>query len=453
MEKKYKVELDILASAGKEELARIAEDNIVYVDFEELEQKANDIKNPNYHELQNVLEWTNRMIDESSDNGNRINQIQLSSGGIIRWDKPLDKIEYITRCPVKSSRLKRRGEKVSFPDFLKYTRIPLKSGLIEITHNNPSEITVNDVLEETGLDSLYGHQYILINNQLVYKVQQRLEEHGLSGRFSATDEVSLMKFDRNTKIESELPLLKARTLEQRLCWDQLISKDVELSFITGGSGSGKTVIAYAAAINQILGTEKKRDYNGIVLFKTNDIIGDKSRELGFLPGNIFEKTYQGMKSFEDAHNLCGIDRFLPFREILLHPKKSIQPGAELRTRDKIGNFFLPARAAAIEIEHLQFARGRTFENKIVFVDEVQNYTPFEIKQLIERVGRGCKIFLVGDPDQVDNPNLSPEFNGLIYASNKFYSRHPRVSFMHFDKNFRSQSAEIIRRFNAPRTLR
>ncbi|MFH1521497.1 MAG: PhoH family protein [archaeon] len=453
MEKQYKVELDVLASAGKEGLARIAENNIVYLDFEELEQKANDTRNLNYHELQNVLEWTNEMITKNSNNGDKINQIKLSSGGIIRWDEPLDKIEYITRCPVKTSNLKRKGKKVSFPDFLKYTTIPLKSGMIEITYNNPKKITVNNVLEETGLDSLYGHQYILVNNQLVYKVQQKLEKHGLSERFSATDEVSLIQFNRNTQIESELPLLKARTLEQRLCWDQLTSKDVELSFITGGSGSGKTVIAYAAAINQILGTGKKRDYNGIVLFKTNDIIGDKNRELGFLPGNIFEKTYQGMKSFEDAHNLCGIDRFLPFREILLHPKKSIQPGAELRTKDKIGNFYLPARTAAIEIEHLQFARGRTFENKIIFVDEAQNYTPFEIKQLIERVGEGCKIFLVGDPDQVDNPSLSPEFNGLIYASNKFYGRHPRVSFMHFDKNFRSQSAEIIRRFNAPRTLR
>lgn len=452
MKKTFKIELDILASAGEEGLARIAEDNIVYIDFKELEKRAINTKNPDYHELQDVLKWTNRMMDKTSYDEKRKGQIILPSGGIISWKNAPNEIEYITRCPAKTSQLKRNGKRVSFPNFLKYTTAPLKSGLIEITHNSPTEITIDDILKETELDSLYGYQYILVNNQLVYKIQQKLEEHGSSGRFSATDEISLTKFNRNTRIKSEIPSLETRTLEQRLCWDQLISKDIELSFITGGSGSGKTVIAYAAAINQILGTEKKRGYNGIVLFKTNDIIGGKNREMGFLPGNIFEKTYQGMKSFEDAHNLCGIDRFLPFREILLHPKKFIEPGAELRTKNKIGNLYLPSRTAAIEIEHLQFARGRTFENKIVMVDEAQNYTPFEIKQLIERVGKGCKIFLVGDPEQIDNSNLSPEFNGLVYASNKFYGRHPRISFMHFNKNFRSQSAEIIRRFRAPRAL-
>ncbi|MCK4649827.1 PhoH family protein [Candidatus Pacearchaeota archaeon] len=452
MRKIYKVESDILASAGEEGLARIAEDNIVYIDFKELEERATNTKDSNYYELRNVLKWTNQMMDETLYNKKQNGQIILPSGGIISWKDVPDEAEYITRCPAKTSQLKRKNKNVSFPDFLKYTITPLKSGLININHNNPDKMTINEILEKTGLDSLYGHQYILVNNQLVYKVQQELKEHNSSGRFSTTDKISLTKFNRNAQIKSELPLLRARTLEQKLCWDQLTSKDVELSFITGGSGSGKTVIAYAAAINQILGTEQKRSYNGIILFKTNDIIGEENRKLGFLPGNIFEKTYQGMKSFEDAHNLCGIDEFLPFREILLHPKKSIEPGAELRAKDKIGNLYLPAKTPAIEIEHLQFARGRTFENKIIFVDEVQNYTPFEIKQLMERTGQGCKIFLVGDPEQVDNPKLSPEFNGLVYASNKFYGRHPRISFMYFDKNFRSQSAEIIRRFGAPKAL-
>mgnify|MGYP006293949753 CR=1 FL=1 len=105
---------------------------------------------------------------------------------------------------------------------------------------------------------------------------------------------------------------------------------------------------------------------------------------------------------------------------------------------------------SFEIAHLRYARGRTFENQIILVDEAQNFSPFEIKQLIERVGIGCKIMIIGDPEQIDNPNLDKEFNGLVYAAHTFYNKHPRMSMIKLYQNYRSQSAEIMREKKAPK---
>jgi len=455
----YKVELDVLASAGEDALTKLAgEENILYIDFNELERRAHEKRDENRYEFQRVLDFTNKLMNEDLEMAKNGRKIKLPAGGIVTWNEAPELVEYITRSPSKISELRRKGIKVSFPNFLKYGTETLKSGLIDIEHPNPTRITIDDVLEFAKLDNLYSNQYVRVNDQIVYLVKQEIVASKDGTRYHSTDETKLIRINReNNHIVSRVPGIKARNLEQKLCFDQLVSNDVEISFITGGSGSGKTVIAYAAAIDRILrggkrDKEESEIKDWIVLFKSNDIIGGKDREVGFLKGSLFEKTFPFMKSYEDAHNLCGMSSSIPFREMLLPPDQETEENLKRSSVKKIGEYYLPPRSPAIEIEHLQFARGRTFEDKVVFVDEAQNYTPFEIKQLIERVGPGSKIFIVGDPEQIDNPELNIEFNGLVYAAERFYGVHPRVSFMHFDQNFRSQSAEIIRRSKVPKII-
>jgi len=239
---------------------------------------------------------------------------------------------------------------------------------------------------------------------------------------------------------------KPRTLRQKIAMNNLSNPDIELHIVSGGSGSGKSVMSYFAAFNHILGNEKDRKSgkvkDRIVLFKSNDIIGGKDREQGFLPGSKEEKDWPFMKSYQDAHNLCGLGN-IPFENMLEGFKGEANRVGE--------GLYLPKRCPPIEIENLNYARGRTFENCVIIVDEAQNYTPFEMKQLIERVGVGSVIYLVGDPMQVDNPRLDTDYNGFVYAANLYFKNsHPRMSMIEFDKNFRSQSAEIMRAHKAPR---
>lgn len=304
-------------------------------------------------------------------------------------------------------------------------------------------------------DEYYNNQVLRIGNDY-YNIKNTLIEHThkdyKTGRYSINEDipatVELINLDIQKK--TSLKSFKPRNIEQIIGFQQILDTNIEINLIEGGSGSGKTVIAYAAALELLLQSNTNHDpkYDGIILFKSNDIIGGAKREMGFLPGSAYEKVKPFMKSFEDAHNLLKLNEGpngIEFREMLAHPRDE-KDEFGLREKHKVQGMGLPKENRAIEIEHLQFARGRTFENKIIFVDETQNYSPYEIKQLIERVGIGCKIMLVGDAQgQIDNPLLNQNFNGLTYsAAVNAYNKHPRFSMIKLLTNYRSQSAEIMR---------
>lgn len=162
-----------------------------------------------------------------------------------------------------------------------------------------------------------------------------------------------------------------------------------------------------------------------------------------------------MESYVDAHNLCGIES-LSFQDLLVDPRQLTKDELLNRNKRTVEAFgkglYLPARRSAIEIAHLEFCRGRTFENCYIIVDEVGNFTPYEMKQLYERVGINSTLAIIGDPFQVDNPLLDEEFNGLVYSANKLYGNasFPRNGLIQLDENFRSQLAEESRKYKAPR---
>lgn len=460
VEKNYKIELDVLVGAGPEALTRLADvDNTVFFDIEQAEKRAADPKDPHRHEFDEVLITTNELMKR---NGYRPQDqaIFTDAGGTISWKKKLPpNTQHITFSPSRESQLRRAGRKVAFPNFLRYAADTLKSGLITISFDGaPQSLTVEDVIREADIDEVLPNQYVLVNESLLYRVRHKIVPNSDRSRFHIEGEPhleSVHNWDDLTRSKIPRQVTEKWNLEQRLGFSQLVSPDTEICFISGGSGSGKTRVSYVAAVEQLLleatrveRGEKESTLQQIVIYKSNDVIGGKRRELGALPGDAEEKTEKFYRSYEMAHKQAGLP--IHFKQMLLHPRDTNGEGLKRSEKASIFGFYLPPDEAAIEKGFLQFDRGITYVNTLIFIDDAQNYSPFELKHLIERAGRGCKVFVVGDPEQVDNPALSPKFNGLVWVAKALLNdRHPRLSFMYFDKNFRSQTAELMRSHRAP----
>jgi len=243
----------------------------------------------------------------------------------------------------------------------------------------------------------------------------------------------------------------------------LLNPDVTLGFITGESGTGKTLLTYAAAVFQTTNWPKEDDgraqapllpkYERIKLFKPTDIIGGSRRDPGALPGTLYEKIRPSIISYEDCHRETLLGNKVRFEEMLLNAdyKNDIglsrAPDMSDRYHAATGGY--PPRHEVVEIEHGSFVRGRTFTGTFIIIDEAQNYTPAELKALLERPGRGCKTIVLGDPNQVDNPFCSSEMNGLT-AAIEWFMEDAFSAGVHLTENYRSQVSDRAREW---RTIR
>jgi hypothetical protein len=249
-------------------------------------------------------------------------------------------------------------------------------------------------------------------------------------------------------------------MEQYLAFqDGLLNQDVEVFFLCGSQGSGKTLLTYAAAVDQIIwhnkesrelrygkGKPKGAPYDGMVLLKPNEVLGGKRRDVGALPGNLFQKLKPHLEPYVDAHRETILSGTLPFEEMLRHPKFPNDFFNDPRKKYTVeGGHFNP-NLEAIQMTYSGFMRGRSFRNMFVVVDEAQNLEPFEMKTIFERLGPGCKMVVLGDPRQVDNPNCSPQINGLTHAV-AHYCGQPNTALINLSRNYRSAASEHARQWN------
>lgn len=177
---------------------------------------------------------------------------------------------------------------------------------------------------------------------------------------------------------------KARNKEQQFALDLLMDPDISVVSLIGRAGSGKTLLALAAGLEQTMGTKSR--YRKVVVTKPVEPVG---KDIGFLPGSMEEKMMPWLAPIQD--NL----RFLM--------------GDDKMTLD------LYIDKGQIEIEAMTFIRGRSIANAFIVVDEVQNMTQHEIKTILTRVGEGTKIVLTGDIEQIDNVYIDATNNGLSYV--------------------------------------
>ena len=181
-----------------------------------------------------------------------------------------------------------------------------------------------------------------------------------------------------------------RNAEQTFALEALSNPDIQLVSLTGKAGTGKTLLALAAALQQ------QKRYKQI--FLARPIVPLANRDLGFLPGDVKEKMDPYMQPLYD--NLTVIKH-----------KFSHQSPEFVRINDMM-------KEDKLVITPLAYIRGRSLSSIFFIVDEAQNLTPHEIKTIITRAGEGTKMVFTGDIEQIDSPYLDTASNGLSYLSDK-----------------------------------
>jgi PhoH-like ATPase len=186
----------------------------------------------------------------------------------------------------------------------------------------------------------------------------------------------------------------ARNREQNFAMNLLMNPDVDFVTLLGQAGTGKTLLALAAGLEQVLDSKR---YNEIIITRATVPVGE---DIGFLPGTEEEKMQPWMGAFDD--NL------------------------EVLQRNEDGGAGEWGRAATqelirsrIKVKSMNFMRGRTFVSKFVIIDEAQNLTPKQMKTLVTRAGPGTKIVCLGNIAQIDTPYLTEGSSGLTYVVDRF----------------------------------
>lgn len=196
--------------------------------------------------------------------------------------------------------------------------------------------------------------------------------------------------------------------EQKMAFELLMDPSIHFVTITGGAGSGKTILATAAALQNVI--ENNR-YRKIVFVRPVVAAGD---DIGYLPGTEIDKLKPWMGSFYDAiENLTDIKEFKENnRENNFGSRKPTYT-----VEDFIEQY---RQRGVIETKTFTFMRGRTFTNSIVIVDEAQEMTPHLAKLMLTRAGQNSKFIFIGDPsdNQIDNQYVDAKSNGLIFAVEK-----------------------------------
>ncbi len=187
--------------------------------------------------------------------------------------------------------------------------------------------------------------------------------------------------------------VSARNREQNFALNLLMDPDIDFVTLTGTAGTGKTLMALASGLTQVL---DDRRYTEIIVTRATVSVGE---DIGFLPGTEEEKMGPWMGALDD--NL----------EVLGKTETSAGEWGRAATNELI--------RSKIRIKSMNFMRGRTFLNKYVIIDEAQNLTPKQIKTLITRAGPGTKIICMGNLAQIDTPYLTEGSSGLTFAVDKF----------------------------------
>ena len=207
--------------------------------------------------------------------------------------------------------------------------------------------------------------------------------------------------------------IRPRNDEQRFALDACLNPEIQLVSLTGGAGTGKTLIALAAAL------EQARDYDQIILSRPTVILGNQ--EIGFLPGD--EKT-----------------KMSPFLQPLMDNlgviKSQFRPSSKEAL--KLDGFLKDEK---LLITPLAYIRGRSLGKAFFIIDEAQNLTPHEVKTIITRAGEGTKMVFTGDIFQIDQPYLDQWSNGLTHLGEKMAGQR---LFQHvfLRKGERSELSEI-----------
>lgn len=190
-----------------------------------------------------------------------------------------------------------------------------------------------------------------------------------------------------------------RNVQQACALNALLDDNIKLVTLSGGAGTGKTLLAIAAGLTK---TTDEDLYQKLLVARP---IFPMGKDLGFLPGDLDEKLNPWMQPIYDS-----LDFLLS--------------GGTPSSKNRLSRSYLELiNQGMLAVEPLTYIRGRSLPNQYFVVDEAQNLTPHEIKTILTRAGEGTKIVLTGDPYQIDIPYMDTSNNGLTYVIEKFKGQH------------------------------
>lgn len=207
--------------------------------------------------------------------------------------------------------------------------------------------------------------------------------------------------------------ITSRNDEQKFALDACLNPDIKLVSLTGGAGTGKTLLALASAL------EQAHRYEQIILSRPTVILGNQ--EIGYLPGDEKSKMTPFIQPLMDNLNVI--------RSCFKQGSKQAERIEAMLKDEKLS------------ISPLAYIRGRSLGNVYFIIDEAQNLTPHEVKTIITRAGEGTKVVFTGDIFQIDQPYLDMWSNGVSHLNEKMAGQD---IFQHIDlkKGERSELSEL-----------
>jgi PhoH-like ATPase len=266
------------------------------------------------------------------------------------------------------------------------------------------------LVDDQDIDRFYEKQSVYIENKNLHTNQYLMLVSSANEKKTAlaryvSPSMPLRQLSRAHKIWG----IKPRNKEQQFLMDALMDPTIEIVTAIGKAGSGKTICAIAAGLEQTI-DETKSQYTRIIVSRPVQPLG---KDIGFLPGTMEEKMSPWLMPIQDnLQFLMGNDKL---------------------TLD------IYMQKGTIEIEALTYIRGRSISNAFIIIDEAQNLTTHELKTIITRVGEGTKIVLTGDVEQIDNVYIDATSNGLTHAVEKF-KKFELASHVTLNKGERSKVA-------------
>jgi len=226
--------------------------------------------------------------------------------------------------------------------------------------------------------------------------------------------------------------LVSKNVEQAFFLDALLDPNVHLVTASGPAGTGKTLLAMAAAL-QMVG---EGIYTGISISKAIESVGKAN---GYLPGSIEEKMRPWLQPYADALNFLHRKDEPEKKQSSRKANRERQTNRERPTKTQIP-FDMLTESGLVEITAIEHIRGRSIPRRILIIDETQNVPLSIVKTITTRLAEGSKVIYLGDPDQIDNPHLDRYSNGLSHLRSKMKSL-PNAAHVELKKGERSLLAE------------
>jgi len=280
----------------------------------------------------------------------------------------------------------------------------LYTGVIDVALPGP---VIDEVYREGGAPAPEGAE----PNQFVQMIDAANSSHTALAQVDPTGKTAELLPNKRERVWG----IVARNREQAFALHLLLDDRIKLVTVVGRAGTGKTLLALAAALRK---AHEEKKYQRVLVSRPVFPLG---RDLGYLPGDIEEKLQPWMQPiFDNLELLMGLSG------------EDRKNGRSHREMLDLG---------MIEVEPLTYIRGRSIPDQFLIVDEAQNLTVHEVKTIVSRAGEGTKVVLTGDPYQIDNPYMDAQSNGLVHAVNRFRG-HAIAGHITLRRGERSELAEL-----------